>query len=289
MKKSNVKALFMLISSMFLYGTIGIFRRYIPLSSGILAFARGLIGVGFLLILMRIRGQKIQFISEKNKILPLAISGGLMGFNWILLFEAYNYTTVATATLCYYMEPVIVVLVAPIFFKEKLSFRKRICVIAALLGMVFVSGVIEGGIPQISELSGILCGLAAAVLYSAVVILNKKITGVGVYEKTIIQLGSASIFMLPYLLITEDITSLSMDVVSIVMLLVVGIVHTGIAYTLYFGSMGGLKAQTIALFSYIDPVVAIILSALILKETMSIFGILGAVLILGSTIINELS
>ncbi len=282
------KSKFSLILSMFIFGTIGIFRRYIPLPSSLLAMARGAIGVVFLLIFMAVKKEKLNLREIKDKILLLCISGVLIGFNWILLFEAYNYTTVATATLCYYMAPVFVIMASPFLFKEKLTLKKIICVIVALVGMVLVSGVIETGFSGADEFKGVILGLGAAVLYATVVLMNKKTAGVPAYTKTVIQLGSAAIVLLPYTLLTENFAELTFEPLTIIMLLVVGVVHTGWSYALYFGSMDNLKAQTVAIFSYIDPVVAIILSALILNEEMSIFGVIGAVLVLGSTMMSEL-
>lgn len=287
-KNQSTKSFFLLITAMFIYGTIGIFRRYIPLSSGILAFARGIIGSAFLFLLLKLRGQKFEFADTGKKLILLIFSGSLIGFNWIFLFEAYRYTSVATATLCYYMAPILIILVSPVLFKEKLTIRKMICVLIALIGVVFVSGVPDHGLPQANELKGILFGLGAAVLYAAAVTMNKKITGVGTYEKTILQLFSASVILLPYLLVTEDFSALTLSVPSAIMLIAVGVIHTGVAYALYFGSVENLKAQTVALFSYIDPITAVILSAVILHEKMTLFGIVGTILILGSAVFSEL-
>ncbi len=284
---NDKKSLCMLAGSMVIYGTIGIFRRYIPLSSGLLACARGFIGAIFLLGLLAVRKRPFDRASVGNKWVPLLVSGALIGVNWIFLFEAYNYTTVATATLCYYMQPVIVVLVSPLLFRESLPPFKVLCVAVALVGMVFVSGVPEGGLPSAGEARGVLYGLAAAALYATVVLMNKLIQGVGTYEKTILQLSAAAVVLVPYLAVTEDFSALKLTPFAVAMVLVVGVVHTGIAYALYFGSMDGLRAQTVALMSYIDPVTAILLSALLLREPMTPLGVLGAALVLGSTIISE--
>ena len=173
-RQNDRRSLLMLTTSMVIYGTIGIFRRSIPLSSGMLACVRGLLGSAFLCLFVRLRGGRIRHGMARRDLARFILSGALIGVNWILLFEAYNYTSVAVATLCYYMQPVIVILVSPFYLKEKLTAKKLLLAAAAVL------------------------------------------------------------------------------------VLILGIVHTGIAYALYFGSMGGLRAQTIALFSYIDPVVALI-------------------------------
>ncbi|MBQ1188727.1 MAG: DMT family transporter [Peptococcaceae bacterium] len=279
----------MMIGAMTIFGTIGIFRKYIPLPSSLLALARGIIGTAFLLFLvLAVKRDKLSIEAIKRNFVFLVVSGAFIGFNWILLFEAYQYTTVATATLCYYMAPVIVVLVSPFLFKERLTLLKAICVAVALAGMVFVSGIPQSGFGGMSELKGILLGLGAATLYAIVVILNQYIKDIPAYDKTIMQLGTAAIAILPYTLLTENFADISFTPIAVLMLIFVGIVHTGIAYTLYFGSMSGLKAQTIALFSYIDPVVAIILSAVILQENIGLWGVIGAVMVLGSTMVSEL-
>ncbi len=219
--------------SMIIFGTIGIFRRLIPLSSGLVAMSRGLIGVLFLLLVMRLRGDGMDRAAVRRKLPLLCLSGAAIGVNWILLFEAYNYTSVATATLCYYLAPMFVILASPLVLREKLTLRKLACVSAA-------------------------------------------------------QLGSSAAVLLPYVLLVEEVSIEAFTPGVIALLLVVGIVHTGIAYALYFGSLMQLKAQTAAILSYIDPVVAVLLSALVLREHMSLLSGLGAVLVLGAAVISEL-
>ncbi len=280
--------LFSLAFSMVIFGTIGVFRRYIPFSSEVLAFSRGVIGAVFIILVLLVLKKPFDFSGAKGKFLPLCVSGILMGFNWVLLFESYNYTSVAAATLSYYMAPVIVIALSPVLFKEHLGIGKMFCVAAAFFGMFLVSGVLKTGF-SFSETKGILFGLAAAVLYAAVVIMNKKLSGVPAVERTVIQLISSAAAILPYILMKGGFSFGEADAFSIVMLLTVGIIHTGLAYLLYFGSIGKLRAQTAAIFSYIDPVAAIILSGTVLGEEIGIAEIFGAVLILGSTMISELS
>lgn len=276
-----------LILAMVIFGTIGIFRKYIPLPSSVIAMARGFIGMLFLLLVVLVKRERPSAEAIKANLFMLILSGVALGFNWILLFEAYQYTTVATATLCYYMAPILVIMVSPILFGERLNKKKILCVIVALLGMVLVSGVLQSGVSQIAELRGILLGLGAAVLYASVILLNKRIKDISAYDKTILQLGVAAIVLLPYTFITENMGALTLTPLMLVMLIVVGVIHTGVAYAFYFGSMKNLKAQTVALYSYIDPIVAIILSALFLHEDMGILEVVGACMVLGATMISE--
>ena len=248
MKQEN-NARMSLVLAMAIFGTIGIFRKYIPLPSGIVACARGILGVAFLLAFIKMKKIKMDGQTIRKHLKILLISGAFIGLNWVLLFESYRYTSVAVATLCYYMAPIFVMLAAPLVLKEKLTLKKGLCVAVALLGMVFVSGVLDGGISGISELKGILFGLGAAALYATVIMMNQSLKEVPTYDKTIMQLGAAAVVLVPYILVAEDLSSVVLTPLIVVMLLIVGVVHTGIAYALYFGSMNGLKAQTVALFS----------------------------------------
>lgn len=276
-----------LLTAMGIFGTIGIFVRYIPLSSGVIAFCRGLLGFTFLIAVMLLSKKKPDLPAIRRNITVLVISGIAIGFNWILLFESYKYTTVATATVCYYLAPLLLLLASPLL-GEKLTVKKLLCVGLALVGLICVSGIVEGGLPAFGEIKGVLLGVSAAVLYATVMFLNKKLSPIPAYDKTVLQLGSSTLILLPYLLLTGSAAIPEMNGLQWGLLLVVGILHTGIAYTLYFGSMKDLNAQTVAIFSYLDPVIAIILSALLLKETMTPANIIGSVLILGSALYSEL-
>ena len=227
-------------------------------------------------------------INRKNLFL-LILTGAFIGINWILLFESYSYTTVSVATMCYYMQPTFVLLLSPIVLRERLTVRKLLCAAAAIFGMVLISGITEGSAGGAHDFTGILLGLGAAVFYAAVILLNKKITVQNAYRKTEIQLFSASAAMLPYLLLTEDFSAIRPTALSVALVLFVCIFHTGFAYALYFGSMTRLRAQSVAVLSYIDPVFALFLSALVLHEPLSLSGVVGAVLIIGSAVVSEIS
>lgn len=286
MQEKNAKAYIMMITSVLIFGTIGIFRKYIPLSSEMLTFSRGLLGSIFLLIFIAVTRRRPKRLGGR-KLLWLAVTGAIIGLNWMLLFEAYRYTTVATATMCYYMQPTIVILLSPVFFKEKLTAKKLICAAAAVVGMLFVSGMAEEAQLGAQDIKGILCGLGAAALYAAVIIMNKKVQVDDSYQKTTVQLAGAALVLVPRVITAGGGEIAAMNTAAVIMVLVVGVVHTGIAYVLYFGSMQSLKAQSVAVLSYIDPVFALILSAAVLHESLSPLGLAGAVLIIGSALVSE--
>lgn len=287
MRNDRRAAMAQLIASMTIFGTIGIFVRYIPLPSAAIAFVRGLIGSLCLLALVYMKGDRIDSAAVRRHLPVLVMSGAAIGFNWILLFEAYRYTTVATATMCYYFAPVLVIAASPLV-GERLTRRKVLCILASLVGMVFVSGMAEGGLPGADELRGVLLGLGAAALYASSMLMNRRLTALRAYDKTIFQLGAATAVILPYMLLTGGFGGAELTGRVMILLAVVGVIHTGVAYACYFGCMKSLRAQTVAIFSYLDPVVAIILSATILRENVSLLALAGAALILGSAIVSEL-
>lgn len=259
----------------------------IPYPSSFIAFTRGIVGVAVILLFMLFKRQKSDHRAIKENMLLIVLSGVFIGINWVALFESYRYTTVATATLCYYMAPMFVIAASPFAFKERLTVKKILCLVIALIGMAFVSGVFEAEKGEI-QLKGIIYGLVAAAFYASVMIINKKMTDIPALDKTYLQLFFAAAIVAVYTFFTVDISSFSTDITHIALLLFVGVFHTGFAYTLYFGAMKSMKAQSIAILSYIDPVFALVLSALILKERMSIFGVIGAVMVLGAAFVCEL-
>lgn len=281
----DMNAKLKILISMSVFGTVGIFVRFIPLPSAVIAFCRGVLGCLFLLAVMAVTGKKPSIPDIKRNFWILTISGACIGINWILLFESYRYTTVAIATICYYLAPAFVTLASPLV-GEKLTAKKLGCIGVALIGMVFVSGVLQGS--QQSSLLGVVLGVSAAVFYASVILLNKKLSPIGAYDKTFCQLGTAAIVIIPYLMVSGGISFAAMTTVGWVMLVIVGIVHTGICYALYFGAIKDVDTQTAAILSYLDPVLSILLSALILREKLDVFSIIGAVLILGSALYSEL-
>lgn len=276
-----------LILAMCIWGTLGAFRRFLDMPSSFIALARGILGTAFLIGYLVFRGKRIDLAAVRKNALLLLLSGIAIGFNWIFLFEAYCYTSVATATLCYYFAPILVILAVPIVLKEKLTTFKGLCALVALVGMVLVSGILETGFSGSREIKGILLGLGAAVLYASVILMNKKMISIPALDKTVFQLGFASAALAPYVLFTVSKSEIVCSPAAVGILGILGLVHTGVAYLLYFGSMGNLKAQTVALLGYLDPVLAVILSAVLFGEALSVLGFLGAILILGAAYLSE--
>lgn len=286
--KNNSAAKMMFSASMVIFGTLGPFTRNILLNSGELALYRAILAAGVILIYLAVSKQRIDLKAMKKELPLLLASGIAMGVNWILLFQSYKYTTISAATLSYYFAPVIVTVTCPFFFHEKLTGKQLLCFCMSTVGLVLIIGI--GNIGQGgTDLLGILFGLGAAVFYAAVILLNKFIKNVAGVHRTLLQFLAAILILLPYVAGTGGIHLAGLDTSGWVCLLTVGIVHTGITYCMYFSALKDLVGQEAAILSYIDPLVAVLISVLILGESMTFLQMLGGMLILGFALWNEKS
>ena len=277
----------MLVASMTIFGTLGIFVRNVPVSSGELALYRAVLAALLIAGYLLVTKQRIPFASMKKEIPLLLASGVAMGMNWILLFEAYKYTTVSLATLSYYFAPVIVTIVCPVLFKEKLTGKQALCFVMSTLGLVMITGI--GDVGSGSDLTGILFGLGAAVFYAAVILLNKFIKKVEGIHRTFLQFLSAIVVLIPYVMLTSGVTLGKLNGIGWVNLLIIGFIHTGLTYCMYFSALKELPGQKAAILSYIDPLVAVMISVTLLGESMTLWQAVGGILILGFTLWNEIS
>ncbi len=281
------KARLMLIFSMAIFGTLAPFVRNISVSSGELALYRAVLAAALIGVFLLLTRQKINLKAIRGELPLLLFSGIAMGINWILLFEAYKYTTVAISTLSYYFAPVIVTALSPALFKEMISKKQVICFLMSTLGLALVAGILEPGRGR-NDLLGIVFGLSAAVFYATVILLNKFIKGVTGIHRTFLQFLAAIAILIPYVLCSGGTHLDSLDNLGWGCLLIVGLVHTGITYCLYFSSLKELPGQEAAILSYIDPLVAIIIGVVVLAEPLSLAQVVGGSLILGFTLWNEL-
>ncbi len=277
----------MMIFSMAIFGTLGLFVRNIPVSSGELALYRAILAAVLIAVYLGITKQKIPFANIKKEVPLLLASGVAMGINWIFLFQAYKYTTVSLATLSYYFAPVIVTVACPFLFKEKLTGKQIICFLMSTVGLVMITGI--GKIGSNSDFIGILWGLGAAFFYAVVILLNKFIKGVEGIHRTFLQFLSAIVILIPYVAVTGGVTLGQLHMVGWINLLIVGLLHTGITYCLYFSALKELPGQKAAILSYIDPLVAVVISVTVLGESMTVWQAVGGLLILGFTLWNEVS
>lgn len=276
-----------IIIAMLIFGTVGIFSKQVPLPSGSVALARSVIGLIFLIALMGVRKRAPSLAAIRKNALLLVASGICLGLNWVLFFAACRATTVPTATLAYYLAPAFMVIGALFIYKEKISPIRASTVVLALLGMLFASGVIEGGAEGVT-VKGILFGGAAAIIYAAIVLMNKGMKDIDSLDKTACQFAVASLVLAPYTFIIEKPSASALDLKCVLLLLIIGILHTGVAYALYFGSISKLSPTSVGMLGYIDPIVSIAVSVAFFSEPLSPWALVGALLIIGASAGSEL-
>ena len=272
---------------MCIYGTIGWALAFINLPTEVVVLCRGALGTMFILLFALIAKRTFDTTAVRANLGWLALSGVSLGLNWVLLFAAYRATTVAVASLCNYMAPIILIVIAPFVLGEKRSMKKIACAAIAVMGMVLVSGVLTGGAQGVTA-EGVLLALGAALGFTMMVICNKKMGDVPVYEKASAQLAFATLAALPFVIVGNWGQTLSPDALSIALVVMLGVIHTGFAYCLYFGALGHLSAQSIAVLGYIEPAVSVLVSAFILGEPLSAAGWIGAALIIGAAATSEI-
>lgn len=282
--KNKLKIIF----AMMIWGTVGVFVKNIPLNSIEIAFYRSIIGAIFIIILSIAKKEKWDKEDLREDLKVLIPSGIALGAGWVLLFQGYKNTSISIATLSYYIAPVFIVILSIIVLKEKITLKKILCIIVAIIGLLLVLDIKNiGNIGDNNHLLGISYSVLAAVFYAIVVILNKFIKKLTGFKVTIVQLLVSAIILLPLTIMNSTRSLLSLDALSLGLLLFVGIVHTGIAYLLYFSSVKEIEGQSIAILSYMDPIFALLIAGLFLGEKMSIIQLFGGILILGSAYISE--
>ena len=280
MNKQTLKYL----TAVFIFGTIGCFLHYVNADNSFVVLCMDLLGALFISLVLVFKKDKIDFKGIKNNLLLLIISGIAVGLNWVFLFSGYRYL-VSLTSLCNYTAPIIVLIISVVFLKERINYTQICCIIAAFFGIILISGILSS---NKGDYHAIVFGLLAALCFVVIVLVNKRIKNVKPLEKTAFQLFVSAITVLPMVLINHSFPT-SIDNRSIIIIIILGLVHMGVAYSLYFDSIYDIPASKIAVLGYVEPVTAVISGVLILKESISFAIIMGAILIIASSIISELS
>lgn len=285
--ESDKKMLLVMVCAQLIFGTTGVLTKLAALPASFICMSRGALGFAFLLLLYKLIGVKLDLEAIKRNIWLLVITGAFLAMHWILVYESYAYTKVATSMLCFYTAPIFVILAGPFVLGEKMTVKKILCVLAALLGLSFVSGFWSSGGGLGNELIGIGLSLCSAMLYAIEIFLCKKLKDISSYDVTIVNMLMVFIVSGLNVLFRVDLSDVQFSISSIVLVCVMGIMNTGAAYVLYFRALAKMQAHSVAMLSYISPVTAILWTALILKENLDIYDLVGAVLILGACFVNE--
>ena len=270
------------ILAMLIFGTNGYLVAHLSLQGSQIVLVRTLVGGLLLTAIVLLRGG-FDREAVRAEWRDLLFGGVALGLNWVGLFTAYRLLNVSLATLIYYAGPMLVLLFSPLLFRESLTPQKIAAVAIVAAGLFCITGSItSAGM----SLTGLLAAVLSALFYASLIIFNKRIVKTGGMQTAALELDVAFVVVLIYVLLTAGIPRpLKADIPY---LLVLGLVNTGIAYMLYFTGLQKLPGQSVALISYVDPVSALVFSALLLHETMTPLQMLGAVLIIGGALLGEL-
>ena len=266
-----------------LFGLNGIVASRIHLTSYYIVLLRTLIGSGLLLILFLLKQHRFSFFRNKTDCAFICISGIAMGTSWMFLYEAYKQIGVGISSLLYYTGPAIIMILSPLLFKEKLTKAKLMGFGAVLCGVILVNGQSS---EKFNALGGI-CGLSSAVMYSIMVMTNKKAQHIIGMENSLLQLFISFLTVAVFIGIKDGKYAVQIASGDWFWILILGLLNTGIGCYLYFSSIGGLPVQTVAICGYIEPFSAVVFAMLLIGETMLPFQIIGAVLIIAGAAFAE--
>ena len=276
-----------IVISMLIYGSLGLFVTQLAIPTAEIVFVRAALGCLALFLVLVASGKNKEKVPVGSFIILLLL-GALIGINWLLLFDAYKYTYVSTATLIYYIQPILVIILSALFLKEKLTSRKLVGVVFAIVGMILINGIQLGGS---DPKRGFILSLWAAILYAIIVFINKankKLAKIDGLVLTDIQMFGAALVMAFYTFTNYHGEFAHLDKKSIIIMIILGIVHTALAYYLYFTSIKHVDGQSLAVLGYIDPASALLFSALFLHERLTIMQWIGAILILGGALYSQI-
>ncbi|MFI3214275.1 MAG: EamA family transporter [Eubacteriales bacterium] len=273
------------IISMLMFGSIGIFVKNIDVPSTYIVQWRTVIGSLCLIGYFIMKKHKVDFDKMKQNWKPLGISGMVLGCSWVCLFEAYKNTSIAMSTIVYYCAPIIVFCASPILFKAKITKAQLVGISTAVIGMVLVNVV---GISFNDFSFAMVYALGAAVMYAMIMLANKFIKDMDGVESTLVQLLIAVVVISTYCTLINGQLLYIPETKDLLLLIFVGVFHTGFALSIYFISLQKLSPQNIAIFSYLDPASALVFAFVLLGETLTWYQMVGAIFIFGGILFAQL-
>lgn len=271
------------IAALIIWGSVGIMTRYMATDPLLIVTYRVIFAAMALapLALLR-RGRPGQ--GAQTRWWLLLVSGLILALNWLFYLRALVLTQVVNAVLAYYTAPILVAIAAPFLFRERLEGRTMVAALVAGGGLVLIlSG--PGVSLSASDLAGIGWGLLAAVFYAGVTLLG-RVQGAEPPARLVFwQALSAAAILLPTVLMTKGAGALRLDPLPLLLLIILGVVHTAGALILYFWGLAGVKVQHLSVLGYLDPVASVVLAFLFLGERPGVQVIAGGALILGASLL----
>ncbi len=279
------KAYLQYFAALLLFGMNGLLVSAIQLPSCEIVFLRTLLGSAVLFFLVAVL--RPARLSRRDGLFVVG-SGIAMGASWTVQYEAFQLVGVGVSSLVYCLGPVLIVALAPRLLGERPSTAHKVGLAVVLLGVAFINGQALG---SGASAVGIGCALATVAAYVAMVMLIKRAKGTCGMRGPAVQMLAACAFSFVASIVLQAIglEQLAIPVVSdVAPFLVLGLLNGGICCYWYFDSISKLPAQSVAVCDYLEPLSALILSAVVLGETLGGFQIVGAVLVFAGAIGSEL-
>lgn len=282
-RKASVKtrALAAVNIAVLLFGLAGLFAKWISLNALAIAFGRVLFS-SLALGLFRLAGRR-SFRVSGRELGRLAAAGTVLALHWWAFLTSVQLSTVAVGTLTFAAFPLFVTLLEPLVFRQKPSKRGILAALVILLGVIVT-------VPAFSfenrMFRGVLVGLLSALAYAVLTVMNKgfasRLDGAltAFYEQ-----ASAALLLLPFVLKNGCFRPSLPD---LGLLLVLGVVTTALAHTLFISGLKALPARTAGILSSLETVYGILFALLLLGEIPSLREALGCAIILGAVLISQL-
>jgi RarD protein len=278
MKKDIKKGLLEMLGATFLWGSTPLMGIYSNLPSGVFVFFRVLFAFPFIFYFAVKRAGIKEFFNLKP-FWPLFFSGVMLGVNWIFFFLAVKMTEVSTAVTIYYAGPIISMLLAALFLKEKLT---KWIILGAFLAFLGVVVSVKGDISaDIGSVMALFAAISYALLgfFSKIAVMYHRAVSVTAWQILI------SVFItLPFLFLNDW----SLSVEAVLIAFITGVVHTAVALFLWYDALNYIKVSLSAVLQYLDIIFAILLAWIFLSQFPDFYQITGAVLIIIAGIISVL-
>src|ERR1700730_1914218 len=271
-RKVTVSPLLLVLGAAVLWSTGRLFIKATSLSAFELSFGRSLLAAITIAIVTRREGFGLNRVS--------AIAAVLYAALLILFVLATKLTTAANAIFLQYTAPVYVLILEPIFYKEKFRRRDLLTVAVCVAGMsLFFVGKLR---PQ--DVTGNLVALASGVCFALYFLLlrHSKARDVNRASSAIYGNLIGVIVCAPAFLGAMRRGISTSDLACIAYL---GIVQIGVAYLLFTLAMaGGLRSLDASIVGYIEPVLNPIWVFLFIGERPSGWAILGGAIIIAAVV-----
>jgi drug/metabolite transporter (DMT)-like permease len=256
------KAFLQLHIAVLLAGLTGILGKLITLNEGLLVWYRLLITAVSLWILALIQRQPVRI--GLRDVLRIFGVGGIAALHWVLFYGSIKYSNVSVALLCFSSVGFFTAILEPLVFRHPIDWVELLLGLLVIIGIFFIFQV------DPHYKTGILIGLASAVLGSLFPVLNKRLLqDVPPKTVTLYELSGGFLFLsvlLPVYLYFFPVHSMLPSASDWGWLLLLSWACTVLAFNLSMSALGKISAFTVNLTYNLEPIYGILLAFIVYRE-----------------------